>query len=203
VFVPVEPNVENWPNFGSRLTSLGPDAFAWFTEGDAPFFAGARAGVRGALSQNETLLVTAPSAPEVPLHLAPDRRPDAGRLEPRAIFLSDQGRLILEPSADGSPSVRVFVTDARYDDVTVTLGFFGAGVPLLLLGSTEIGNNECPWPENPESPLVVTRRGQRVTMTDATGAVSRCENAAGGAISLGIRAGSTTTTITALGVKRD
>jgi hypothetical protein len=199
----VELGVTDWPDMRARLTSLGPDAFVWMTEGAAPFFAGARAGVRGALSQNETLLLTDPSAPEVPLHLAPDRRPDAGTLLPSAIFLHEQGRLILEAGTDDAPSVRVFVTDARYDDVTVTLGFFGDGIPLVLLGTSEIGGDDCPWPDNPVSPLVITRRAESVTMTDAAGATSRCETAPSGPIALGFRAGTSTTTITSLGVKRD
>jgi hypothetical protein len=203
VFVPVELDVTDWPDMRARLTSLGPDAFVWMTEGEAPFFAGARAGVRGVLSQNETLLLTDPSAPEVPLHLAPDRRPDAGNELPSAIFRYEEGRLILEPATDTAPSVRVFVTDARYDDVTVTLGFSGDGIPLLLLDSAEIGSESCPWPENAVSPLVITRRAESVTMTDADGATSRCETAPRGSIALGFRAGTSATTITSLGVKRD
>ena len=201
VFAPVELGVTDWPDMRTRLASLGPDAFMWVGQGDSPSFVGARTGVRGALSQNETLLVTDSSAPEVPLHLAPDRWPNVA---PRALFETEEGgHLLLAPSMDGVPAVSVYVTDALYDDVTVTLGFRGNGPPLVLLGSFEVGSESCPWPENPQTPLVVTRRGPTVTLTDWTGNDARCETAPNGSVSLGFRAGLRNTTITSLGVKRD
>jgi hypothetical protein len=197
----VEFGVTDWPDMRTRPSSLGPDAFVWVAEGDSPSFVGARTGVRGVLSQNETLLVTDPSAPEVPLHLAPDRWP---HVRPFALFQPlEGGRLLLDPSGDGLPAVSVYVTEARYDDVTVTLGFFGDGPPLVLLDAFEIGSDGCPWPENPQTPLVVTRRGASVSLSDAAGNDARCETAPSGSVALGFRAGRTRTTITSLGVKRD
>jgi hypothetical protein len=197
----VERGVTDWPDMRTRIASLGPDAFVWIAEGDSPSFVGARTGVRGALSQNETLLVTDSSAPEVPLHLAPDRWPN---IEPRALFETrDGGRLLLDASTDGAPVVSVYVTDARYEDVTLTVGFDGNGPPLVLLGSDEIGGESCPWPGLPQTPLVVTRRDATVTLTDGAGNDARCATAPNGSVSIGFRAGRRNTTITSIDLKRD
>jgi hypothetical protein len=163
--------------------------------------AGTRRGTRGALSQNETLLGSAPEAPEVPLHLAPDRPPNPPAPLPRAIYR--QNRLILETSLDGYPLVSVFVTDARYDDVTISVGFTTSGPPLLLLDAFAVGSEACAWPTGTVSPLSVVRRGGEVTATDGNGKVTQCNGAPAGAVALGFRAGANSATLTSLNVTRN
>jgi hypothetical protein len=193
---------EHWPDPRTPLTSLGPDAFVWLTADDPPLLAGTRRGKRGTLSQNETLLGFDPEAPEVPLHLAPDRPPN-GR-GPKVIFRQDNGpRLILETSKDGMPSISVFVTDARYDDVTISMSFTTTGPPLLLLDAFAVGSDACPWPSGAASPLVVVRRSGEVTATDGAGNEARCSTAPTGAVALGFRAGANSATLTSLSVVRN
>jgi hypothetical protein len=198
--------LERWPDPRTPLTSLGPDAFVWLSEDDPPFLVGTRAGTRGALSQNETLLGTNINAPLVPEHLAPDRPPD---IAPRAQFtIVNGGRLLLDKrtSADDPPPVGVMVTDTRYDDVDITVGFssgfLGDGPPLLLLGAREIGTGDCAWPAGAVSPLSITRIGSELTVVDGRGVTTSCKEVGAGPKSIGFRAGPTSTTISSLTVRR-
>jgi hypothetical protein len=202
VLARVELDFEHWPDPRTRLTTLGPDAFVWLTADDPPLLAGTRQGTRGTLSQNETLLDFAPEVPEVPLHLAPDRRPAHPDNRPRALYRQGP-RLILETSRDGYPPVGVFVTDARYEDVTISMSFTTSGPPVLLLDTFALGSEPCPWPADATSPLVVVRRGGKVTATDGAGNESRCSNAPEGSVALGFRAGANSATLTSLSVVRN
>ena len=200
----VELDLEHWPDPRTPLTSIGPDAFVWLTADDPPLLAGTRQGTRGALSQNEALLGFAPEAPEAPLHLAPDRRPYPSEDRPRALYVQNNGpRLILETTENGYPSVGVFITDARYEDLTISVSFTTTGPPLLLLDAFAVGSEACPWPNDTVSPLVVVRRGNEVTATDGAGNESRCASAPNGAVALGFRAGANSATLTSLSVVRN
>jgi hypothetical protein len=193
--------IERWPDPRTGVTSLGADVFVWLSQDDPPFLVGTRAGTRGALSQNETLLSSDPNAPLVPLHLAPDWLPEH-RDRPKAIYTPlNEGRLILERERDGYPPVTVSVTDTRYDDVTITIGFAGDGPPLLMLGAQVIGGPECQYPEGPITPLVVTRVSATVSIADGAGRSTTC-NVPAGPVSVAFRAGATSTTLTSLGMQR-
>jgi hypothetical protein len=190
-----------WPDPQTPLTSLGPDAFVWLTEGDPPLLVGTRAGVRGPLSQYESSLLNALSDdPQRPVHLAPDRPPEAAP-EPQALFRGS--RLILEfPDQPNEPVVTVHVTDTSYDDVLVSIGFSGQGPPVLVLGSYEVGGRDCDWPDSPVSPLLVVRRGREVTTSDDRGRTVTCSNAPTGRVTVAARVGETSTTLTSLVVQR-
>jgi hypothetical protein len=192
--------IERWPDMRTPLTSLGADAFAWLSEDRPPFLVGVRAGTRGALSQNEVLLVTDSSEPLTPLHLAPDRSPAT---PPFAQFNERTLNLLLDArtSSDEQPPVTVSITDARYDDFTLTLGFSTAA-PLVLLGSHELGGDACPFPAGAVTPLVVTRVGNSVTVDDARGARTTCKTIPRGPVALAFRAGATSATLTELGIVR-
>ena len=203
--------LERWPDPRRPLVSLGPDAFVWLSQDDPPFLVGVRAGVRGVLSQNETLLGSDPSAPAVPLHLAPDRPterepdpdepdPDEPADPPKALYRD--GRLLLDPEQGVYPPVTVVITDARYDDVTLTLGYSGDTPPHVVLGAHALGGTDCAWPGTAVSPLVVERSGGEVELRDAEGATTRCANVPSGPLSVGFRAGSTRTTLTSLNIVR-
>jgi hypothetical protein len=184
------------PDPRTPLASLGPDAFAWLTAGDTPFLVGMRAGVRGALSQYETsLLVPLNEDPQRPVHLSPDRPPPQTPGLPMALFTAQ--RLILEKREPGVSAVSVYVTDTRYDDVAVTVEFSTAGPPVVLFGAYEVGGRDCAWPTDPASPLVAVRRGTEVTATDDAGATARCTGVPSGMLTIGARAGETSSTITA------
>ncbi|HVR18851.1 MAG TPA: hypothetical protein VMS65_04130 [Polyangiaceae bacterium] len=200
--------IELWPVPEQPLVSLGPDAFVWLSEDDPPFLVGVRAGVRGALSQNETLLGSDPSAPAVPLHLAPDRPPDRDPEPdepgvpdpPKAIYRL--GRLLLDPERDGHPPVTVLITDARYDDVTITFGYSGETPPLLVLGPHAVGDADCAWPGMAVSPIVVERSGSEIVLSDAEGMTATCGSVPSGPLSVGFRAGRTRTTLASLNIVR-
>jgi hypothetical protein len=214
VFVAAELDLEgSWPDPRTKLASLGPDAFVWLTPtlgdtdgdnfDDPPRLAGVRISARGSLSQNETLLVADPSAPLVPLHLGPDR-PPGGTVPraPRAIYRG--GRLILETENDAGPAVVVSITDTRYEDVTLTVGVRSEdGPPTVLFDRYEVGGADCAWPSGAVTPFTVARRGSAITASDGEGRSSTCNGAPTTAVTLGLRAGPTTSTITSLGVRRD
>jgi hypothetical protein len=205
IFESVEPSELDpspWPDPHTPLTSLGPDAFVWLTESDPPLLVGTRASVRGALSHYETSLLSALSdEPQRPVHLAPDRPPQTAD-RPKAIF-TPGSRLILEiPNEPDEPVVTVHVTDSSYDDVAVTLEFSGQGPPVLLLGKYEIGGRDCAWPDDPVSPLLAVRHGRVVTTSDDRGRSVTCANAPTGRVTVAIRAGETSTTLTSLVVQR-
>jgi hypothetical protein len=205
IFESVEPSEFDpspWPDPRTPLTTLGPDAFVWLTEGDPPLLVGTRASVRGPLSQFETSLLSALSdQPQRPVHLAPDRPPQTAD-RPKAIF-TPGSRLILEiPNEPDEPVVTVHVTDTSYDDVAVTLEFSGQGPPILLLGTYEMGGRDCAWPDDPVSPLQAVRRGREVTTSDDTGRAVTCSNGPTGRVKVAARAGATSTTLTSLVVRR-
>ncbi|HEX6274651.1 MAG TPA: hypothetical protein VFZ53_16530 [Polyangiaceae bacterium] len=198
----VRVDIERWPDPRTSLTSLGPDIFVWLSRDPSPFLVGMRAGTRGSLSQNETLLGSDPMAPLVPLHLAPDRQPDGTPPEfPKALFR--EGRLILERGRSGNPPITVSVTDASYDDVKLTVGFDGDGPPLVVFGPHELGSESCPFPSEAVPPLVVTRKGDRVSTEDAAGRTTTCAAVPAGPLPVAFRAGATSSTLTALSIVRD
>jgi hypothetical protein len=111
--------------------------------------------------------------------------------------------LILETENDAGPAVGVSITDTRYDDVTLTIGFSGSGPPVVLLDRYEAGGVDCAWPSNFVTPITVTRRGSSIATSDGEGRSATCNGAPSTAVSLSFRAGPTTTTVTSLGVIRD
>jgi hypothetical protein len=124
---------------------------------------------------------------------------------PKAIY-RDQGRLILEPESAVGPAVGVSITDARYDDVTLSIGFrdfSGDGPPVVLFDRYEVGGDDCAWPNDPATPLTVIRSGSSVTTSDGEGRSATCRDAPATSVTLGLRAGPALTTITSLEVKRN
>jgi hypothetical protein len=200
-FAVARPRFERWPDPRAPLASIGADAFVWLSDDDPPVLVGARLGTRGALSQNETLLDSDPNAPLVPLHLAPDRDADAAD-RPRALY-RPEGRLILEQASNGYAPVTVTIADARYDDVTLTLDFTGDGPPLVVFGEYVLGSVDCPFPDAPETPLVITRTGTHVSIVDGAGDATTCSLIPSGALPVAFRAGRTSATLTSLTIRRN
>jgi hypothetical protein len=115
------------------------DAFAWIDDvaGRASLL-GLRLGSRSRYAQDLALVLTAADDdPTRPAHLVPSR-PSYGAV-------SYDGKLRLQ-SAD----VSVQVADTDYADVTVELTLQGGGLPLIELGRSVLGGDDCPWPDGPE-----------------------------------------------------
>jgi hypothetical protein len=195
--------------------AVGADAFVWVS-GTAPGgVGGLRLGKRGPLSRDLFSLVTRDeAAPSRPHRLVPDRPivpPDLAAGEPR---LYVNGALSLR-SADAG--VTYWVPDTRYEDLTMTLELEPAPgtddplvpLPVLVLGSTELGGSERPWPM-PSSPprddgtratVALTRRAGTVTLEVAGHRTSYTVDP--GPEPLGLRVGAVPVVLTGLGVLHD
>lgn len=151
-----------------RPLAVDPGAFVWVSTAEhGPALVGLRHGTRGPFVRDPELLGnTAPSDGLRPLFLAPDRAPT----EEGATPLS----LRFERDAMGRPRLwlgfgRVQVVDARFADARLDLGLARGSLPLVFLGSSELGGFACPWPgaqqpvTDPEA-LVIERRGERATL---------------------------------------
>lgn len=120
------------------------DAFAWLDEeaGRGAMF-GLRLGNRSRYAQ-DVALVIAPDDddPTRPAHLVPTR--------PIVDSLSYDGSLSLFATPSARPRVDVQVADTDYADVTVELTLLEGKPPLVLLGATTLGGDDCPWPDGLE-----------------------------------------------------
>ncbi len=174
--------------------ALGPDAFVWLDDSDGQGeLLGLRLGTRNHYAQDLALvLLSDPVDPGRPQHLVPDR--------PLADRISYDGALRLS-----DPSATVFVADADYADVTLRVHLRGAHLPVVVLGDTQLGGADCPWPDGAETggdvdlPTIL-RRGAEAELR-FHGGRQACRVAAG-RVPLGVRAGSDVTVITALDVER-
>lgn len=134
------------------------DTFVWLDEqGQGGQLLGMRLGTRSRYAQDLALVLQEdPLDPGRPLHLVPHRA------AARAEELYD-GRLLLDPEAP----VVVSIADTDYADVTVTLHLQeGSAPPRLLLGATELGGRDCPWPDGGEDATlaVIARQGTRAEL---------------------------------------
>jgi hypothetical protein len=99
----------------------------------------------------------------------------------------------------------VQVADTDYADVSIELTLESSGLPVLELGASLLGGDDCPWPEGPERggaferPSVV-RHGARVELK-FHGRKTSCA-VAEGRLTLAIRAGSGRTVLSRLDVLR-
>jgi len=200
--------------------SLGPDAFVWVATGAATGLFGTRLGHRGPLTRDGELLSAPPNGVPRPTHLAPDHNPNPALgpvRQARASFDPNLFRLTLEPPEPPAPPLTLWVTDARYDDATVTVSIVvpsGSGdasalFPLVLFGSQPFGGDACAWPAASTASIAAgqvtlsaVRHGAAVTLSSAgSTAVRRCASATG-PLSVGVRAGAATTTLVSLLVER-
>jgi hypothetical protein len=194
------------------LLSLGPDNFLWISADDPGSLAGARLGERGALTRDALPLVALTDTLNRlrPLHLVPDRNTLTPLLRGEEPAVQFDRALTLRPAAT---PVSVWVSDTRYEDVSVTLDLTPeaeqepAALPLILLGNLAMGATDgCAWPDlptAPSSPLLaqLLRRGSEVELT-LGGVTQRCSVPAG-ALALGFRAGSVATRVRSILITRE
>lgn len=215
-FVPTDITLDPAPDEGTRLTSLGPDAFVWIGGGEAHGLFGVALGHRGALTRDAELLTAAPGEPR-PEHLAPDHNPNPSPgsvRKARATFDANNFRLTLEPPEPPSPPLTVWVTDTTYDDARVSVSLalppgttdLARLLPVLVFGGNAVSEATCTWPTPNASTtgqlaLSATRHGTEVTLA-ANGTVTTQCTVAAGSLAMGVRAGAATTTLVSFAVER-
>jgi hypothetical protein len=194
------------------LLSLAPDHFLWVSADNPGSLAGIRLGERGALTRDALPLValTDPLNRLRPLHLVPDRNTLTPLLRGEAPAAHFERALTLLPAV---PNVSVWVSDTRYEDVSVTLDLTPepeqqpTPPPLILLGNTALGADaDCVWPDPPSAPpsplrAELLRRGTEVELSLA-GVTRRCSVPAG-ALPLGFRAGSAAARVRSIAITRE
>lgn len=123
---------------------VAPDTFVWLDENEQHGeLLGLRLGTRNRFAQDVALVLSTELLDSLrPLHLAPDRPMS----EPERY----DGSLRLDVEA--SQPVVVTVTDTDYADVTVAIQLLDVEStpsvpPIVLLGETELGGADCPWPD--------------------------------------------------------
>ncbi len=134
------------------LLALDPGAFVWISEGPGgAHLQGLRSDTRRRFSRDVGLVVqTAITDAGWPLHLAPDRAPDAPGA-PRY-----DGRLVL----DEGP---VWLTDVDFADVSLSIETTGTP-PIVHLGKESYGDAAHPWPDGSGASYAVVRRGESITL---------------------------------------
>jgi hypothetical protein len=186
------------PARDAPIVSLGPDAFAWLTASEPPELIGFRAGTRSVFSSDLPLVTLVdPEDPARPWHLAPDRAvpPDMFRRSETSM----QNELALG-APDAEP--RVWLTDALFGDVSVSIDYTGAP-PILLLGETRVGSESCPWPD-PElrgGALRVVRAGASLRL-DQSKRTALCDGPSG-SVAIGLAAADATSNVSRLEVARN
>jgi hypothetical protein len=113
------------------------------------------------------------------------------------------------------PEITYWITDTRFDDVTVTLALGATeesvdprqAPPRVRFGSSAVGDDACPWPvpddDDPEdtSVVTVTRRGSSATLVNGN-ARATC-SVSDGAVAIGIALGNASIDVHSLTVRRD
>lgn len=134
VFVPDSVRL---PRPGRPLpVSFDTDAFAWPDDVDGRgSLLGLRLGSRSRFAQDLALVIKTPDDdPARPVHLVPSG--------PLGTAVSYDGKLHLD-----SPQVSVQVADADFADVSIELTLDSGALPLVELGGTALGGDDCPWPD--------------------------------------------------------
>jgi len=145
-----------------------------------------------------------------PLHLVPDRNTLTPLRRGEAPAVEFDRTLALLPAAT---PVTLWVSDTRYEDVSVTLDLTPEAdaaalpPPAILLGNTALGADAvCSWPELPSEPpaalLAQLVRTGTVAELRLGGIVHRCTVPAG-ALALGFRAGDTASRVRSIAITRE
>jgi hypothetical protein len=213
-FVPELLELEPPPNPRVSPLPVGADAFLWASAASPGGVGGIRLGNGGPLSRDLLSLLTRDEAtPSRPRRLVPDRPVAAPDLEAGEARLFSNGALSL---VRADAAVTYWVPDTRYDDVTVTLELAAApggddprnAPPVVVLGETDLGGGERPWPEpstilaeGERATVAVTRRAGTVTLRNGGHRESYPVQA--GPLPLGLRVGSAALLVTSFVVERD
>jgi hypothetical protein len=185
------------PAPGIPALSLAPDTFVWMDESSSGGeLVGVRLGARSRFTRDVALVLSSePLDPLRPAHLVPVRPlRDSGTHYDGALTLTD-------------PGLAVLVADTDYADVTLRLGVAGEGLPRVLLGSTALGGDACPWPDGEarggvaEQPTVV-RRGDRAELSYRGGRSAACR-VESGRLTVALAAGERVAVVRELQITRE
>ncbi len=114
--------------------SVAPDHFFWINDAEAPALIGVRAGLRERYVRDVALIAASIDDPRWPLHLAPDRNP-LGKLRFEGVLHFD------------GPPVKVFITDALYDLVEISVTVDGPS-PSIAIGEEIWPSDDCISPKS-------------------------------------------------------
>jgi hypothetical protein len=186
--------------------ALGPDAFVWLDDDEsAGLLVGLRLGTRNRFTQDLALVLLSDPIETRPQHLVPEAPPGSAVSYNGKLTLSGVAWRTARDPDDSAPDVTVRVADTDYADVTVKLHVERGAPPLLLLGDTQLGGADCPWPAGNavggdfDLPTVV-RQGGRAQLLFQGGHQS-CPVATG-RLELGLRASEGESVIQRLDVQR-
>jgi hypothetical protein len=184
-----------------RPLAIDTDAFVWVDDGDEHGeLLGLRLGTRNRYAQDLALvLLSDPLEPTRPLHLVPSR--------PLRGDEAYDGQLRLQPSDDDP--LTVYVADADFADFVANVQLAELGPdsvpPRIVLGNVEVGGAGCAWPEGTRpggstGEAELRRRGSELELRYG----GRARSCAGpeGRVSLGLRAGASSSVVTELRVVR-
>jgi len=119
----------------ARFEGMGSDSFAWLREdAQGVVLSGIRLGTRSAFSNDVPLVsVRDPNDPSRPAHLVPDQPPSSG-----VTYEGGPGALAFAVSTAGSSKPCVWISDARFADISAEITFSSGETPSLRLGSVEV-----------------------------------------------------------------
>ncbi len=202
------------PDARVRPLAFAPDALVWV--GPSGGLYGARFGQRGPLTRDLSLLLSPPGSYFRPAHLVPDRDPSASVTadgEPAVVFHGEEGVSNTLTLAPANPSVTVWSADTRYDDLSISVDVevpsdgSTPALPTLAFGNNTGAAATCDWSGNvtvgdaAAVTLTATRAGTQVTLA-GPGLVDATCDVPAGALAVGVRARSATTTLGAFDVTR-
>lgn len=197
-----------------RPLTFAADALVWVGPNGGLY--GARFGQRGPLTRDLPLLLSPPGSNFRPAHLVPDRDPHSSMTAdgaPALVFHGEAGVSNTLTLAPAVPAVTVWSADTRYDDLAISIDIeapsdgSAPALPTLVFGSNTGAAATCNWSggvdigDSTAVTITAVRAGTRVTLSGPGLADAPCDVPAG-ALAVGVRAGSATTTLAAFDVTR-
>jgi hypothetical protein len=181
------------PPGAAPALALEPDTFVWVHEqNEASALLGLKLGQRSRYARDVALVLSSdPTDPARPQHLVPSRAVREGEA-------SYDGALTLT-----DPALVVSVADTDYADLTLQLRVSGHSLPRVFLGPTELGGDDCPWPDGDgDGRPTIVRRGTQAVLRHHGGISAVCDVDAG-RLPLGVAAGPEGSVLLELEVARD
>jgi hypothetical protein len=195
-FEPTQFTLESPPRAGLVGTTLDAQAFAWLAEDEerARLF-GMRWGTREHFALDSGLVSGAGNAGtelDPPFPLVPDR-PTHGTV----LFGAPRPTLVF----DAESEVTVYVAAADYANFRAELWAGEGAPPRVVVGTSEFGGADCPWPSAAETRFRVQRTGDSVVLSSGMAQSTPCAGPSG-RVRLGVRRGDGELVLQQLSIER-